>query len=266
MFIWQKRNFLNDRILKNLMKIRYERLILKLVKLRIRFERLRKLVYLRPAINANYDIRITFFSKCIIVIDSSLLILMYCDKYLSNKNNKRVWKIIADQYSLAAPPVEGHIPIIDGLNQFNSMAFFHLIFSSFESSIRQIVKSIFSTLYSQKSYTFDGLLKEFLRELRIFGYAKFVKLISLVRNTIHNNGVYSPTFRKDRKSGQLIQKNTQVTWNKKSYKFIVNKPVTFINAWTFELLITDELLKMTKKIILHNKVILKSRIVDPFVS
>jgi hypothetical protein len=101
--------------------------------------------------------------------------------------------------------------------------------------------------------------------MRIGGYSKFTRLISIVRNTIHNNGVYSPTYRKDRKKGFLVQKNMQVTWNKKCYKFKVNTPVTFINTWTFELLITNEILKMMKKITQYNKVMSKKTIIDPFV-
>jgi hypothetical protein len=230
------------------------------------FDRARtRVLSAKPSIDTNRDIRITFFSKCNVVIDSSVLILMFCDKYLSNKSNRRIWKTIAGQYSLTAPAIKARTSIIDGLNQFNSIALFHLIFSSMESSIRLIAKTVFLSLYTQKSYTFEGLLKEILRKMRIGGYGKFTRLISLVRNTIHNNGVYSPTYRKDRRSRLLVQRNTQVTWNEKCYKFKINTPITFINTWSFELLITKEILKMMKEIIRYNKVILQQIIVDPFV-
>ena len=61
-------------------QIRYKRLIVRLIKLRTQFERPRESVFsMKSLINTKDDIRITFFSNCIIAIDSSVLILMFSD-------------------------------------------------------------------------------------------------------------------------------------------------------------------------------------------
>jgi hypothetical protein len=65
------------------MSISYKRLITRLVKLRMQFDRARiKVLSAKPSIDTKRDIRITSFSKCNVVIDSSVLILMFCDKYI----------------------------------------------------------------------------------------------------------------------------------------------------------------------------------------
>lgn len=66
----------------------------------MQFDRTRnKVLSTKPSIDTKKDIRVTFFRSvmsCWIV----LLLPMFRGKHLSNKNNGRVWKTMAKQYSL----------------------------------------------------------------------------------------------------------------------------------------------------------------------
>src|SRR5947209_1594034 len=131
-------------------------------------------------INEN-DARVTFFKHLVNVIDSTILFLAVANKYLGHEN---WWKNIQTEYKLSARPIPFDREF-DYYDQLVTVSFFHLIFSSFESSIRLIVKRYDSNLY-QSQRDFNPLCKGLMKRLRMLNKNndRFVDLISSVRNSI----------------------------------------------------------------------------------
>jgi hypothetical protein len=82
-------------------------------------------------VNEN-DARVTFFKHLVNVIDSTILFLTVAHKYLGDE---KWWKTIQQEYNLSRRPITFDREF-DYYDQQITISYFHLIFSSFESSIR----------------------------------------------------------------------------------------------------------------------------------
>jgi hypothetical protein len=164
------------------------------------------------------DARVTFFKHLVNVIDSTIVSLLVAHKYLGDEN---WWKEIQKEYNLSAR----RIPFVREFAYYDQVvtnSFFHLMFSSFESSIRLIVKRYDSNLYNSQR-DFNPLSKGLISKLKLGNKDKFIDLISSIRNSIHNNGLYVPM-------GSI--KNKKIVWNNVMFHFDENKPIAIKDLWS----------------------------------
>jgi hypothetical protein len=116
------------------------------------------------------------------VIDSTIHSLIVARKYLGDEN---WWKGIQQEYNFSTRSIAFDREF-DYYDQLVTLSFFHLIFSSLESSTRSIVKQYDSQLY-QSQKDLGPLCKGLLKKLKMLSKDKykFIDLISSVRNSIH---------------------------------------------------------------------------------
>lgn len=205
-----------------------------------------------PELDEKRDARITFYSKMNLAFDASNLTFIFCDYHLI-KNGW--WTNVPKKYALLSPSPDAREMIRCNFNGYTATAAFHLIFSSFESTIRSIVRHLDRAKYSQISGRFDQIYGYVLDATQLKKrYSKFMNLLTTIRNTIHNNGVYSPTYKKNKRTGKLIQKNKQISWKQFKFKFRVGRIVKFYDFWNFIFSIARTLLKLMKEIINSSKI------------
>jgi hypothetical protein len=211
-----------------------------------------------PKIKKEKDARITFFSKSIVIIDSVTLCFIFADRHLSNN---RWWVTSANMYHLNSPPVNSRTAIIEGFRQFILLGFFHFMFSAMESSIRLIAKKVDNVLYEKTQRNFENIYQWLVRALQLKNrYVKLMDILRLIRNTIHNNGVYSPVPKKGR---QL--RDRQMSWKGVRCKFPVNKNVKADDFWRLVFATVPDTLSMMRQIIDSSQVSHISSIKDPSV-
>ena len=151
-----------------------------------------------PKMRKENDSRITFFSKSIVVIDSVTMCFIFADRHLSDN---KWWTASAHLYNLNTPPMESRVPMLEGFKQFTLLGFFHFMFSTMESSIRLIAKKIDSTQDEKMQGSFDNVYTWLIKRLNLWNrYVKLMDILRLIRNTIHNNGVYSPVPKKGKQT------------------------------------------------------------------
>lgn len=192
------------------------------------------IVALYPFASPEHDARITAFAKLINVLNSVQLAFTFASKHLLHK---QWWDAVA------------RTPIPDGDKQvyanefanFTKVGFVHAMFSSIESSLRLFLraldpgacngglaefKSIYDCLFSSKLATAptDG--------------TQLLDLLRLVRNTIHNNGVYfSPR-------GGTVALN----WQGYTFEFKQGVPVDFV-TWDFLIQVSDSLRTLLRQVV-----------------
>ncbi len=195
-----------------------------------------------PNIRVEKDCRITFFSKSPVVIDSVTLCFIFAGRHLSNN---RWWTTSAQSYNLKPPYVESRVPIIEGFKQFTLLGFFHFMFLSMESSIRLITKNMDSIQYEKMQGSFDKIYSWLISKLNLpRKYLRLMDLLRLIRNTIHNNGVYSLVPKK----GKAL-KNKQKSWNGIKCIFPVNRNIIVDDFWKLAFATLPDCLSMLQQII-----------------
>jgi hypothetical protein len=106
------------------------------------------------------------------------------------------------------------------------------IFNAFEHSFRIISKNYDTNLYEQQENSINSLFTAFLRplQLNVDNRAQFINVVSRVRNSIHNNGVFvSPK-----------EKNAKFVWDNHPYEFDHGKPITIPDIWLHYIKFTKE--------------------------
>lgn len=209
-------------------------------------------IALYPSVDPEHDARITAFSKLINVFNSLQLSFIFLSKHLLHK---QWWEAIA---CTPIPDCDKQLYASEFAN-FVKVGFVHAMFSSIESSLRLFLraldpaachggmaefKSIYDCLFSSKLATApaDGI--------------QLLDLLRLVRNTIHNNGVYfNPRG-----------SNVTLCWQEtgKRFEFRQRKPVNFV-TWEFLMRVSDSLRRLLRQVVedknLRN---IRATIDDPF--
>ncbi len=153
-------------------------------------------------------------------------------------------------------PSEEVIPqLVDAFDKFITVSFIQLLFSSLESSLRIFLRAIDPLACNKGTAEFESIYVHLLKILNIAKYADLLKFLRLIRNTIHNNGVYF-----DRRGT-----NECVEYDGDIYKFEVGKPVELGDVWQLFLFnLVPDILKMVIHIVNSNEIIRKAQIIDPF--
>jgi len=208
------------------------------------------IIQLYSSVDPKHDARITAFSKLINILNSVQLALTFISKHLLHKE---WWDSIANE------------PISDAdkqiyANEFANLikvAFVHGAFSAVESSLRLFLRALDPIAcnggMAEFKSIYDCLFKSKLATEPIEG-SQLLDLLRLVRNTIHNNGVYFSSRGSD----------ARLIWNGQTYEFYHGKPVDFV-TWEFLINISDALRRLLREIAEDaNMKAIKAEITDPF--
>lgn len=192
------------------------------------------------------DARVTIFSKCINVLNSTQLGMVHIQ---FNLINKQWWNSISKEHIQNAD-VQIYINEFD---MFIKLGFLQFLFSSTESSFRLFVKAIDPTACSNGTDTFKNIYSYLFARLNLQKYEPLLNLLRCIRNTIHNNGVY---FNRYGKNETVVYKGT-------TYTFENGKPIECA-TWQFLLNLVPGIEQMVVDVVESNEVSSIISIVDPY--
>jgi len=192
------------------------------------------------------DARITVFSKCINVFNSTQLSFTFMHFHLIHLD---WWKQIAKS---EIPANDAQI-YANEYSMFTKIGFIQFTFSSIESTFRTYVKSLDSTACNDGTAEFKSIYSWLLKRVNLQNHENLLDLLRLIRNTIHNNGVY---FHK-------CGISETVTYNDKVYNFNIGQPVDFV-TWDFIFEVMKEVEELIVNIVKTNKISSIIQIIDPY--
>ena len=191
-------------------------------------------IALYPFATPKHDARITAFSKFINVLNSVQLAFTFISKHLLHK---QWWDAIT------------RTPISDADKQvyanefatFIKVGFVHAMFSSIESSLRLFLRALdpvacYGGMAEFKSI-YDCLFSSKLAAPPADG-TELLDLLRLVRNTIHNNGVYFNPHSAD----------VTLSWQGQTFEFRQGAPVDFV-TWEFLIQVSDSLRILLRQVV-----------------
>ena len=150
--------------------------------------------------------------------------------------------------------VNDHTVIIDEYDQVITVGYIQLLSSIIESRFRIFTIYLDPTAFKNGTDSFKNIYQWFLKKLNKQQYLAILEFSQLLRNTIHNNGVYRNTK----------EPSKQVSYRDKIFTFQHGKPVLVENLFNllfFEL--TPDLLDILNDIINTPEIIKIDYIKDP---
>jgi hypothetical protein len=162
---------------------------------------------------AENDARITVLNKCSSVLSSVMLGYALIDKYLSNEN----WWGTHSTLPIDRQQIER-----TG-NEFEMMlriALIHNMLYAVESSFRIYVRALDPNACAQGTAEFKNVYEWLLKRTGLQTSSALLDLWRNIRNTLHNNGLFIPTSRKD----------ATVTYKGHIYQFRLGKPNDFVDT------------------------------------
>jgi hypothetical protein len=220
-----------------------KQIICKLNSKRLKLDKFRRtLINSYPKLNKALDSRMTFFNIAISQIDTAILSLMVSD---TNLWNDGWWTKTAPVYELNPPPVSSIPAMVLSYERFVVLYYFVGIFSIFESSVRMIAYKVDPKYRYFNS--FDSIFKAFAKQISIRNRLKYYELFDImrmIRNSIHNNGVFRP----DTKPGR-IPNDVEKKWRGVKVKFEVDKPISAKNFWRLAIFATPDLFNLMHEIV-----------------
>jgi len=228
-------------------KITYKQLISLLDQRRIAFHNLReKIVIDYPQISIYKDVRHTMILKCVEVLQNTILGIDHIDKQVGKSS---WWKSDDCPINTTNDDIRN---IADSFEMFIKLAFIHIFFSSIESSFRMLLRSIDPSSCNNATKEFKSIYSALLSKLKL-DYKPLLDILTYLRNTIHNNGVYFP----------VSNKNVSIRYKGTLYVFKIGKPHEYA-SWPELLIIIDDVRVMMEQIIYHKQISSLSNVVDPY--
>jgi len=132
--------------------------------------------------------------------------------------------------------------MIDGIDRIVYLSCFQFMFAVIEHAIRCILRQLDYNEYV-KDEKFYNVSRSLLKKLNLTNYYDLIDILITIRNTIHNNGIYSPPYK------NKYRKDKAVTFQGNKDVFKVDKPIQLKDFWllTFDLL--TEMLNMVTDIV-----------------
>jgi hypothetical protein len=231
---------------------RYEELIKQLESTLTKFEN--KLYTLKQSDqfkNPN-DVRLSYYYYSIQHIDACIHLLMYNTSLSLDKNKLSSFYEkykIRDRNDYFEKSVIAFIQNRQNILQYITNQYSFSIFSTFEYAIRCILREKFEDDYYKMSGDIVGLLIYVMKKSDIYGIfvkehkEKFIHL-NLIRNAVHNNGVYLPDKKEQRNKNKVFEfiKGSPVYFN-------YGEPIKGAEAWEIHLLMTEELFFLFNEIL-----------------
>jgi len=136
------------------------------------------------------------------------------------------------------------------------------LFTLIESSFRIFLRAVDPTACRGATTAFDSIHKSLLGSKQVnFPTAdrqsaeELLDFVRLVRNLIHNDGVYFDEDGNDK----------AVTYRGVQYRFYHGKPVDFI-YWDLLLNLANDIRRLLVKVISYPKIAIQSQVADPFMA
>ncbi len=192
------------------------------------------------------DARITIFSKCINVCNSAQLAFAFMH---FNLTDNQWWKQIATR-EIPTNDIQIYLKEYD---MFTKIGFIQFSFASIESAFRLYVKTLDPTACSNGTAEFKSIYSYLLKRLNLQSHENILDLLRLVRNTIHNNGVY---FHKNGNDEIVIYKGIV-------YHFNIGTAISFV-TWDFVFEIIKDLEDVIVDVIKSKEISDIIEIQDPF--
>jgi hypothetical protein len=134
------------------------------------------------------------------------------------------------------------------LGMFYKLGFIHFVFSATESSLRQMLRACNPSACSNGTADFKSIYECLIRTELVLEPVKdwidLLDLFRLIRNTIHNNGVYL------QKSGA----DTEVTYQGKLYQFKHGRKIDIV-WWDLCLAVLSDVISLFIALTAHARVI-----------
>lgn len=111
-----------------------------------------------PTFNSEKDARVTIFSKCINVLDSTFLSFYYFNFYLTEPD---WWNELPSKLPVSLPAANDIIKHIDTYAFSTKIAFVQLLHSSIESSMRRIFEKYNLEEYCKRARSFGRIYQYF---------------------------------------------------------------------------------------------------------
>ncbi len=137
-------------------------------------------------------------------------------------------------------------------DKFMRFSFFQFIFSQIESSIRIFMRAIDIDAYYKKKYPFGNIYSFIDNYLGLKKYNDLFYFLRLIRNSIHNNGMYFPDN----------QKEPIINYREKSHTFKIGKPIS-CGDWITLFNVTEDIVSALKEIIESKEISILNFIDDP---
>jgi hypothetical protein len=186
----------------------------------------KRIMLIYPNLNPEKDTRITVFRALQHLLDSVTLALGFMYHELGNKS----WWNKVDKKQIPDSDIRIYF---SEFGAFAKVGFVQCLVSCIETAFRAFLRSIDPAScnhgLAEFGSIYECLLKSKLSKCPPDGIS-LLDLLRLVRNTVHNNGVYL------HKSG----KNATVKWRGNYYKFIQGTEIDFV-TWDFIIDISDNI-------------------------
>jgi hypothetical protein len=203
-----------------------------------------------PNWDTKEDIRNTVFFRFINALNSIKLSIIFIEQHL--KDN-RWWR-------KSFPEITSHDKQIQ-LREFAQSTKHHFglsIFILIENAFRIFLRAIDPAACNSGTDAFESIYKCLLNSKLVNTPSstaiELLELVRLVRNTIHNDGIYFHRNGKD----------IEVSYKGEKYQFIYGKPVEFV-TWEFLLMLTDDIRELLVQTISDKAIAeIDTQIKDPF--
>ncbi len=200
---------------------------------------------------AAVDARTTSLSKVESVLHACLLGMIFVGQHLTD----REWW----ERSMGTAPDDDHIEAyVSRYTEFTKIGLIQATFSSIESSIRLVLRNLSPDVYKRLRVDFRHicyyLIDEFMRDERQH-YRAVTDIMRLIRNTVHNNGVFSP------KSGRDVR----IWYRDQIYAFEAEKVVNFAD-WELLLQIIADFSEFISRVMTQPVITELAHIEDPMIS
>ena len=206
-------------------------------------------VALYPFATSEHDARITAFSKLISVLNSVQFAFTFVSKHLLHK---QWWDAVA-----RTPISDGDKQVYaDEFANFTKVGLVHAMFSSIESSLRLFLRALDPVACNGGMAEFKSIYDCLFSKLAAAppDGTQLLDLLRLVRNTIHNNGVYFNPH-----GG-----NVTLNWQGQTFEFRQGAPVDFV-TWEFLIRVSDSLRTLLRQVVEDAKLRnVTAEIDDPF--
>lgn len=212
---------------------------------------LRLLVAIDELKYKNDDIRVTCLHKFKNIIHVSKMNLFYLANCILEKN---FWCQISE-----GNVADTDIKIWAREYEVNTrFSLFHLLMSNLEASLRIMARGIGSNACDKGTGNFQSIYKMILNRLKITDpdVETLLNLSRLVRNTIHNGGMYCPANSK--------QEFVKVQYRGTFYVFESGNPVGFL-YWPFLILLANDLIDLVITMVSSPEMDMFLHIPDPAV-
>jgi len=209
-----------------------------------------RVAVVHPDWNIVEDARLTGFTMLAAVLGSTKFALTFSNRYLLSD---QWWSANLEDPNSMSEKDRG----LAWYNfiQFTKVGLVQFVFAGVESTFRILLRSIDPLACHSGTAEFksiyESLLKSKLAPTPLQG-VELLDLFRLVRNTVHNNGVYF------HKSG----KDAEVTYKGTNYIFRIGQPVDFY-GWDLILLLVEDIRQLLMQVVSDPIIALQSQIKNP---